>query len=263
MTATSTDAHGHTSSAAWMLAVEAPVQIAVNGTPFTITLATPADLDDLARGLLLTEQVIDSAQSIQHVEVRTWLGETLVNVAVAPEALHQERLGARTVLGNSACGVCGMESLAQLQARGAAVARARRAVDDRAVARALNALPAHQPLNRTTRSVHAAAWCDMAGSITLVREDVGRHNALDKLVGALAARGSLADEGFIVMSSRCSYELVYKSSVTNAQLLATVSAPTTMALHWASALALPLACANGRGDAVRVIRVTPASHQEA
>lgn len=260
---TSADADGRETPAVWMLAVEAPVQVAVNGTPFTVMLATPTDLDDLARGLLLTEQVIASAQVIRDVEVRTWLGETLVNVVVAPDAVQTGRLGARTVLGNSACGVCGVESLAHLQARGAAVPRPRRAVDDGAVARALNNLSAQQPLNRATRSVHAAAWCDMGGRIALVREDVGRHNALDKLVGALAARRWLDDEGFIVMSSRCSYELVYKSSVTNAQLLATISAPTTMALQWASALELPLACANGRGDDLRVIRLAPASYQEA
>lgn len=260
---TSADADGRESPAVWMLAVEAPVQVAVNGTPFTVMLATPTDLDDLARGLLLTEQVIASAQVIRDVEVRTWLGETLVNVVVAPDAVQTGRLGARTVLGNSACGVCGVESLAHLQARGAAVPRPRRAVDDGAVARALNNLSAQQPLNRATRSVHAAAWCDMGGRIALVREDVGRHNALDKLVGALAARRWLDDEGFIVMSSRCSYELVYKSSVTNAQLLATISAPTTMALQWASALELPLACANGRGGDLRVIRLAPASYQEA
>jgi FdhD protein len=263
VTVTSTDADGHVTSAVWMLAVEAPVQVAVNGTPFTVMLATPADLDDLARGLLLTEQVVASAQAIRDVEVRTWLGETLVNVIVAPDAVQPERLGARTVLGNSACGVCGVESLAHLQARGTAMPRPRRAVDDRAVTRALQALPAQQPLNHATRSVHAAAWCDMNGGIMLVREDVGRHNALDKLVGALAARRSLDDEGFIVMSSRCSYELVYKSSVTNAQLLATISAPTTMALQWASALELPLACTNGRGDDLRVVRLALASHQEA
>ncbi|MCA2984620.1 formate dehydrogenase accessory sulfurtransferase FdhD [Gemmatimonas sp.] len=263
VTVTSADADGRETPAVWMLAVEAPVQVAVNGTPFTVMLATPTDLDDLARGLLLTEQVIASAQVIRDVEVRTWLGETLVNVVVAPDAVQTGRLGARTVLGNSACGVCGVESLAHLQARGAAVPRPRRAVDDGAVARALNNLSAQQPLNRATRSVHAAAWCDMGGRIALVREDVGRHNALDKLVGALAARRWLDDEGFIVMSSRCSYELVYKSSVTNAQLLATISAPTTMALQWASALELPLACANGRGDDLRVIRLAPASYQEA
>lgn len=263
VTVTSADADGRETPAVWMLAVEAPVQVAVNGTPFTVMLATPTDLDDLARGLLLTEQVIASAQVIRDVEVRTWLGETLVNVVVAPDAVQTGRLGARTVLGNSACGVCGVESLAHLQARGAAVPRPRRAVDDGAVARALNNLSAQQPLNRATRSVHAAAWCDMGGRIALVREDVGRHNALDKLVGALAARRWLDDDGFIVMSSRCSYELVYKSSVTNAQLLATISAPTTMALQWASALELPLACANGRGDDLRVIRLAPASHQEA
>lgn len=263
VTVTSADADGRETPAVWMLAVEAPVQVAVNGTPFTVMLATPTDLDDLARGLLLTEQVIASAQVIRDVEVRAWLGETLVNVVVAPDAVQTGRLGARTVLGNSACGVCGVESLAHLQARGAAVPRPRRAVDDGAVARALNNLSAQQPLNRATRSVHAAAWCDMGGRITLVREDVGRHNALDKLVGALAARRWLDDEGFIVMSSRCSYELVYKSSVTNAQLLATISAPTTMALQWASALELPLACANGRGDDLRVIRLAPASYQEA
>lgn len=239
----------------WEIAAEVPVQIMVNGAPFTVMLATPADLEDLARGLLLTEQVITRADSIAHMDVAGWLGDLQVSVQVDPAALRSERLGARSVLGNSGCGACGIESLAQLHGRRPAVRVASTAVSDEAVRRAFSELPAHQPLNTRTHSVHAAAWCEMSGRVLLAREDVGRHNALDKLVGALAQADRLQEPGFVVMSSRCSYELVYKASVTNAQLLATISAPTTLALHWSAALGIPLASALRRGDGYEVVRV--------
>jgi FdhD protein len=164
------------------------------------------------------------------------------------------------VLGNSGCGVCGIDSLAQLHGRHLPARAECVAVSDEAVGRAFADLPAHQPLNARTHSVHAAAWCDLTGRVLLVREDVGRHNALDKLVGALAASHRVHEPGFVVMSSRCSYELVYKAAATNAQLLATISAPTTMALQWSAALGVPLASALRRSEQYEVVRFPASSH---
>jgi FdhD protein len=127
-------------------------------------------------------------------------------------------------------------------------------VSDDAVLRAAAALPFLQPLNAATRSVHAAAWCTMDGEVALVREDVGRHNALDKLVGALARTARLDEGGFVLMTSRCSYELVAKASFTGARLIACASAPTSMALTWSAALGIPavtIARADGQSSVVQ------------
>jgi FdhD protein len=238
----------------WQLAVEVPVQIRVNDAPFTVMLATPADLDDLARGLLLTEQVVATADDIDAVHTSSYLGDVQVNVTVRDGALRGERIGARSLLGNSGCGLCGIESLAQLHAREARRGAVRVPIADTAICRAFAQLPAHQPLNAATRSVHGAAWCTPEGSIVLVREDVGRHNALDKLIGALATRGLLQEAGFVVMTSRCSYELVYKATAANTQLLATISSPTTMALQWARSVALPVVSTMHRDGHLSIVR---------
>ncbi len=246
--------------AKWEIAAEVPVQITVNGRPFTVMLATPADLDDLARGLLLTEQVVLSASAIERLEVNSWLGDVHVALRVTPSELNAERFGARSVLGNSGCGACGIESLAQLHGRQLLVRDQLIEVPDTAVLRAFRDLPAHQPLNARTHSVHAAAWCDLEGRVQLAREDVGRHNALDKLVGALATSDRLHEAGFVVMSSRCSYELVYKTSATNAQLLATISAPTSLALQWSATLGVPIASTLRQGGSVEVVRFPVRAH---
>jgi FdhD protein len=225
----------------WNVAVEVPVQISINGSPFTVLMASPIQLDDLARGVLLTEQIIDDAADIMTVEVSDFLHEYTVNVTVPQGAVRLERLGARTLIGNSGCGLCGIEALAQLQSRPASQPRMRRSISDDAIRSAMVTLSSRQPLNDLTHSVHAAAWCREDGTVHVVREDVGRHNALDKVIGALAADDSLRAPGFLVLTSRCSYELVYKAVAVNTQLLATIGAPTSMALQWAASLGLPVA----------------------
>jgi FdhD protein len=245
----------------WGIAVEAPVEIALNGVSWTVMLATPADLDDLAIGLALTERVLRDARTVERVERSEYLSDISVNLVVPEAQLDRAALRARSLVGGSACGLCGLESLAQLHARSgralpgddAQTLGTPPAVSDEAVMSAFAALPMHQPINRETHSVHAAAWCDLHGAIALVREDVGRHNALDKLIGALARQDRLTEPGFIVMSSRASYELVYKATAASTALLATLSAPTTMALEWAAALGLPLACRAGGGAQAGVV----------
>lgn len=247
---------------AWGIAVEAPVEIALNGVPWSVMLATPADLEDLAVGLAMTERVLRAAGAVEQVLVSEFLHDISVNLVVPDAALDTTAMRSRSLRSSTACGLCGLESLAQLHARspredsdagtgtghdGGTAAN----IADAAVLSAFASLPAHQPINRATRSVHAAAWCTPLGEIVLAREDVGRHNALDKLIGALARGAMLDDAGFIVMSSRCSYELVYKAAVANTRLLATISAPTSMALEWSQELSLPLACLAGGARVVR------------
>jgi FdhD protein len=236
----------------WGIAVEAAVELRLNGTPWTVMLATPTDLEELALGLALTEQVVADPAIVTGITVTSWLGDFTVDLRTARSAPVPRR---RTIAGNSGCGLCGLESLAAFRA-GLPPMPQRDGIDvpmitDAAIRTAWDTLPAHQSVNRETHSVHAAAWCAPDGTIIGVREDVGRHNALDKLVGALAQRGILGTPGFIAMTSRCSYELVAKASVARAQLLATISAPTTLALAWSEVLDVPLACAGPGGRVVR------------
>lgn len=245
------NAQGETRQRNWGIAVEAPVEIALNGEPWTVMLATPTHLDDLAIGIALTERVLTSVRGVRGVSASEFLQDISVNVQADDAAIDRGAQRARSLVSSTACGLCGIESLTALQQRHAARRQAVKHVADAAIFTAFEHLPEHQPVNRVTRSAHAAAWCTMDGDIVLAREDVGRHNALDKLVGAMAHGGMLHDEGFIVMSSRCSYELVYKAIVPRSQLLATISAPTSMALTWATALGLPLAC---RGSDQRIVR---------
>jgi FdhD protein len=239
----------------WGIAVEAPVAILRDGAPWTVMLASPTDLEDLAVGLALTERVLRDPTAVLAIDISAYLQDVSVNLIVQESALDLEAVRARTLASSTACGLCGIESLAQWHQRvGEAVPR--HDIADAAIRAAVTALPAYQPLNARTRSVHAAAWCLPDGTISIVREDVGRHNALDKLIGALARAGRLQEVGFIVMSSRCSYELVYKAVTANTQMLVSLSAPTSLALTWARTLALPLACVvPDRGEGPSIVHV--------
>jgi len=245
---------GREASSDWGIAVESPVEIRLNDAPWTVMLATPCDVEDLAVGLAITEGLVSDAEAIEHVDITTWLGDITVNLTVPAKLLRVQPSGSRALAGNSGCGLCGLESLAALHRRQDArqqTIRSSQAIRDEAIATAFAALPEFQPINRNTHSVHAAAWCRPDGHIEEVREDVGRHNALDKLVGSRARQRRLGEPGFVVMTSRCSYELVSKAAAANAMLLATISAPTTLALAWSQQLGVPLACCGPGGQIVR------------
>ncbi|MBI3674858.1 MAG: formate dehydrogenase accessory sulfurtransferase FdhD, partial [Rhizobiales bacterium] len=148
--------------------------------------------------------------------------------------------------GRVGCGLCGIEDIRDAIRMPAGKAPRVR-LSPQAVARAYEALPRHQPMNAVNRTVHAAAWCSVDGEILLSREDVGRHNALDKLIGALARQGADLASGFVLMSSRCSFELVQKCALAGIGALATVSAPTALALSLAKQAHLKLAALSQRG----------------
>ncbi len=242
------------SASAWQLAVELPVEIDVNGEPIAVMLATPADLEELALGFLHTEHVLHEPELAQadappiDVTVDVQLDGIVVDVRVPVARVNGHARTLRRLEGRTGCGLCGIESLAALRRRGLRTgATANASPDDAALMRAFAALPGQQRLNQTTHSVHAAAWCAVDGALLVVREDVGRHNALDKLVGArlrseVGHRASPAEQGFVVMTSRLSYELVYKAHALGATCLATISAPTSLALDTARQLGLELAC---------------------
>jgi FdhD protein len=216
----------------WHLAEEVPVNLAYNGRPHVVMMATPEDLEDFAVGFSLSEGVLTSAKIVRGITVEHVKGGIMVDVATASRAEVVRERQARSLEGRSGCGLCGMQRLDQV-VRNVQPVHAGFEISTDAIACAFESLPERQKMNRLNHSVHAAAWADAQGEILLIREDVGRHNALDKLIGALSREGVDPTMGFCVMTSRCSFELVQKSAAIGIPYLATVSAPTALALDLA------------------------------
>lgn len=223
----------------WHLAEEVPAALTFNQDSSVVMMVTPADLEDFAVGFAVSEGMVPSASDITRIEVLASANGYVIDIRASRLT---ERAGReRAIAGRTGCGLCGVDSLEDAVRPARAVTR-RFAVDVAAVARALAALPDHQPLNRLNHSVHAAAWCAPSGDIRRAREDVGRHNALDKLLGSLLRDGLDPAEGFVALSSRCSFELVQKAAVLGVPYLASISAPTTLALSMAKDAGMGLAC---------------------
>jgi formate dehydrogenase accessory protein FdhD len=214
---------------------EAPVALSYNGLPHVVMMATPQDVDDFALGFSLSEGLLASPAEMLDIAVTTDASGVQVNMGVP-----FVRFSA----------ICGVDTLDQVTRPlpplpdGPSIANA-------AIHRALDALPPLQELNRQTGAVHAAAWAALDGSIRLVREDVGRHNALDKLIGAMARADVDAGQGFAVITSRCSFEMVQKAATVGIRILAAISAPTSLALDVASNANMTLV-ALARADSVNV-----------
>lgn len=220
----------------WEIAEEAPAALRYNGTPYAVMMVTPSDLGDFAVGFSVTEAGI-AAGEIDAVAVRAQCGGYAIDIACkTPPAAG----GGRSIPGRSGCGLCGVATLAEAIRGPRPVSRPFRPDPD-AVAAALAALPDWQPMNARNHSVHAAAWATADGRIVACREDVGRHNALDKLIGTLLPDDSLDDDGFALMSSRCSFELVQKAAAVGIPFIASVSAPTALALSLSRACGIGLA----------------------
>lgn len=216
------------------IADETPVAIEVNGIGYAVLMATAADLIDLAHGFAQAERLGRVIDVDQH---RAATG-AIVRLTVE-EAADSPARRVRNRASDSACGLCGLENLEQVM-RPLPRVTAGSMASDAAIFAALAALGERQPLGQATGAAHAAALCDAAGSIRLVREDVGRHNAFDKLIGAMLQDGLAWDGGFALLSSRCSYELVEKAVLADCPLLVTISAPTSLALDRAAEAGLAL-----------------------
>ena len=231
--------------------VEAPIAIEVGGIGYAVMMATPADLIDYATGFALSEGLVTDVGDILDIQAHAVEGGFVVRLNLPPEGAQKAVARARTRVTESSCGLCGIDNIAQVL-RPLPPVTARINVDRQAISRALEDLSDHQPLSRETGAVHAAAFCRPDGEIVMAREDVGRHNALDKLIGALARQGIQPTGGFFLLSARCSYELVEKTVRAGCPMLVTISAPTTLAAERARQAGLTLVTL-ARPDAALVL----------
>lgn len=231
--------------------VEAPIAIEVGGIGYAVMMATPSDLVDYAIGFALSEGLAAGQDDILDVKTYRVEGGWVVRLELPPEGRDKAIARARIRVTESSCGLCGIDNIAQVL-RPLPPVTARIAVERSAIARALADLPDHQPLSRETGAVHAAAFCTPLGEIVLAREDVGRHNALDKLIGAMARNGLDPATGFFLLTARCSYELVEKTVRAGCPMLITISAPTTLAAERAIQAGLTLVTL-ARTDAALVV----------
>jgi FdhD protein len=218
---------------------ETPIALSYNRSAYAVMLATPADLEDFAVGFSLTEGIVRNTAEIEEldivpadtgIELRMWL---------APELADSMTRRQRRLAGPSGCGLCGLESLADAVRTPPRIASAVR-FDTAAIHTAMAAMPAAQKLNQQTHAVHAAAFWHPQRGLVALREDVGRHNALDKLAGALARDGAAAAEGLLLLSSRISVEMVQKAAMLGAAVVVAVSAPTALAVRIADEAGITL-----------------------
>jgi FdhD protein len=221
------------------VAQEVPVALVFNGISHAVMMASPADLEDFAMGFSLTEGLLNNASELYGVEVRPSKDgiELHLEVSAACEWRLKERR--RTLAGRTGCGLCGTDSLSQVHRELPAVHAFETTAD--AVLKATTELRQWQPVQQLTGATHAAAWADASGNILRVKEDVGRHNALDKLIGDLVRSQVNPSSGFLCITSRASFEMVQKAVAFGAGMLAAVSAPTALAVEVASSHNLMLA----------------------
>jgi FdhD protein len=223
------DAGAEGDAVARAVPIETPVNLVYGGAPFAVMVATPADLEDFALGFSLTEGIIPTPADLRAIEIERGDKGIVLRIALKGDALRTHLKRSRALSGRTGCGLCGIDDLASLPAPRRLPSRP--PVSPAAVARALGELECAQPLNDATRAVHAAGWFGLDGALVAVREDVGRHNALDKLIGALARAGASPDDGFLVITSRCSFEMVAKAAWFGAATLVSISAPTSLAIE--------------------------------
>ena len=221
------------------VAEEVPVAFVYGGKPHVVMMCTPADLEDLAVGFTLSEEIAQRASDVVRLDVVRHVRGIEVQMELPPDAQARVAERTRALAGRTGCGLCGIDAIDH-------AIRAPRTISSiatfasRAITRAGDSLAAQQPVNNDTRAVHAAAWATADGALRVVREDVGRHNALDKVIGALARSGTNPSTGFFMVTSRASYELVQKVAVTGSPLLAAVSRPTGLAIRFAEEAGLTL-----------------------
>ncbi len=237
---------GATSEAADDLADEVPVALEYNGISHAVMLATPCDLEEFAVGFSLSEGIVGSLGDIFELEIEHGADGITVHMRIEGGAFARLKEKRRNLTGRTGCGLCGTEDLGQVM-RPLRQVQGKEMLSPRAVKQALDGLKRHQPINRKTGATHAAAWCDNEGRVLAVFEDVGRHNALDKLIGFMAREKIDAQDGFLAMTSRASVELVQKAASLGMPALVAISAPTALAVRTAESCGMIL-LAFARGD---------------
>jgi FdhD protein len=229
---------------------ETALALTYNGGTYAVMMGTPRDLEDFAVGFSLDEAIISAPDDIEEfeivdlddgIELRMWLKQSRA------ERLRERR---RHIAGPTGCGICGIDSIAEA-VRPAAVVTGGRSFSPREIMAAMQSIGPLQRINIETRAVHAAAFWTPARGVAALREDVGRHNALDKLAGALAREKISAEEGMVLLTSRVSVEMVQKTAAIGAPLMIAVSAPTALAVRMADAAGITLA-AIARADGFEI-----------
>jgi formate dehydrogenase accessory protein FdhD len=234
-----------------LVADEVPVALVYNGITHAVMLASPLDLEDFALGFTLGERIVRHRRDVYDIEIARTARGIAIDLRIASGAMARLKGGRMARLGKTGCGLCGVDSLDYFEQEAClpdprSCCTPQPAVTTRryapaALHRAMGELAARQQLHHATGAVHAAGWADRDGQLLCVREDVGRHNALDKLVGALARADAALGEGFAVVTSRASFEMVQKAARAGVGLLAAISAPTALAVRMADGAGLTLA----------------------
>ncbi|PHR83072.1 MAG: sulfurtransferase FdhD [Colwellia sp.] len=241
------------------IAEETAIALVYNGISHVVMMSTPNDLYDLAIGFSLSEKIVDDASEILDLSATKQALGVEINITVTSRAIWRLKQQRRNMTGRTGCGLCGAESLQQAMKNqqtsitdGGENKQAPRELSELtnlAIQKAVVDLQAHQPLQQITGAVHAAAWYDENGNIKLIREDIGRHNALDKLIGALSLSNIVINHSsFLLISSRASYEMISKAQVAGISMLVAVSAPTALAINIAKNTGMTLVgfARNGR-----------------
>ena len=236
--------------ATWHVAEEVPVSLRYNGSTLAVLVTSPADLEDFARGFSLTEGIIESADEITSISHRWRPPGIEMQISVPARRANRMDVQRRTraLVAASSCGICGMSDFAAFEETPRPVAPSPVALDHAVVTRAVQAFTDGQIIKAVNRSVHGAAFANPNGDILCLREDVGRHNALDKLIGAMMLAGLDPVDGFFIISSRCSFEMVQKVIRAKGRALVSMSAPTYMAVRMAADANLALAVQTQDGD---------------
>jgi FdhD protein len=232
--------HGQRFVKADQVAEEVPIALVYNGISHAVMLATPADLEDFALGFSLAEQIIQQPKQMFGVDCQVQAEGIALHIEIASECFQGLKMRRRSMAGRTGCGLCGAESLEQALRLPTKQVTPASPISLQAIQRALIEMPQQQPLQAATGATHACAWVNIAGEIVLLREDVGRHNALDKLVGARAKLDANQVQGFFLTSSRASYEMVQKTACADVALLVALSAPTALALRLAQQVGISL-----------------------
>ncbi len=220
---------------------EVPVALVYNGISHAVMLASPTDLEDFALGFSLGESILTHARELYDLELHSSGDGISIEMKIPPARFMELKQRRRNLAGRTGCGLCGVDSLAHVsQMPSERLSAPSWKLSVEAVAEGLRQIPHWQTLRQQTGSAHGAAWVDCQGNVLCLREDVGRHNALDKLVGALAQQDKLRQDGFALITSRASYEMVQKAARAGISTLVAVSAPTALAIRQAEAAGILL-----------------------
>lgn len=248
--------HGSTLVESDEIAIEVPIALEYNGLSHAVMLASPCDLEDLAYGFSFTEGIIRKASDIYDIDIVEQDQGIVLRLEIASACVQQLKLRRRQIAGRTGCGLCGLDSLSEVRRPLTPVVRTAAPLPYDAMLAAARNLFNRQSLHQVTGATHAAGWADNTGEILTVREDVGRHNALDKLIGAMLRTDVDPNTGLAMISSRASFEMVQKAAAAGISIVAAVSAPTSYAIRVADELNVLLA------GFVRDTRFTLYSHAQ-